>query len=238
MYAAMRRYNYLMGMEADVVTNVRKCDSCARQRVRPLARRSPLNLFPATMPFQDIGVDLYGPLARTAAGRRFILVITDRFTKLVRALLMDGTTAVDCASAVLDYWVAAHGPPDRLLSDGGRQFTSHFLGQMCNLVSIEPKVTAPTHPQTNGQTERFNRTMHTILNHYVAEHPRSWDQLFGALTLAYNSRPHRSAGSPRWSWSTPWGFRAGRSRTSPEQGRTPSLRNAAQPQRSGPRPTC
>jgi len=53
-------------------------------------------------------------------------------------------------------------------------------------------VTSPSHPQTNGQTERFNRTMHTILNHYVAEHPRSWDQLLGALTLAYNSRPHRS----------------------------------------------
>jgi len=35
---------------------------------------------------------------------------------------------------------------------------------------------------------------HTILNHDVAEHPRSWDQLLGALTLAYNSRPHRSTG--------------------------------------------
>jgi len=146
------------------------------------------------MPFQDIAVDLYGPLARTAAGHWFIPVITDRFTKLVRALPMDGTTAVDCASVVLDYWVAANGPPDQSLSDGGPQFTSHVRGQVCNLFSIEPKVTSPSHPQTNGQTERFNRTMHTILNHYVAEHPRSWDQLLGALTLAYNSRPHVSTG--------------------------------------------
>ena len=36
--------------------------------------------------------------------------------------------------------------------------------------------------------------MHTILNHYVAEHPRSWDQFLEALTLAYNSRPNRSTG--------------------------------------------
>jgi len=109
MYAAMRRYSYCVGMAADVVSYVRKCDSCARQRVRPLARRSPLTLFPASMPFQDIAVDLYGPHARTAAGHRFNLVITDRFTKLVRALPMDGTTAVDCASVVPDYWVAAYG---------------------------------------------------------------------------------------------------------------------------------
>jgi len=172
MYAAMRRYFYWVGRAADVVPYVRKCDICARQRVRPLARRSPLTLFPATVPFQDIAVDLYGPLARTAAGRGFILVIPDRFTKLVCALPMDGTTAVDCASVVLDYWVSAYGPPDRLLSDGGPQLTSHVWGQVCNLLSIEPKVTSPSHLQTNGKTERFNRTMHTILNHYVAGHPR------------------------------------------------------------------
>jgi len=46
----------------------------------------------------------------------------------------------------------------------------------------------------SGQTERFNRTMHTILNHYVAEHPRSWDQLLGALTLEHNCLPHRGTG--------------------------------------------
>jgi len=86
MYAAMRRYYYWVGMAADVVSYVRNCDSCDRQRVRQLAWRSPLTLFPATMPFQDIAVDHYGPLERTAAGHRFILVITDRFTKLVRAI--------------------------------------------------------------------------------------------------------------------------------------------------------
>jgi len=124
MYAAMRRHYYWVGMAADVVSYDTKCDSCARQRVSPLVRRSPLTLFPATMPFHDIAVDLYGPLTRTAAGHRFILVITDRFTELVRALPMDGTTAVDCASVVLDYWGAAYFTPDRLLSDWGPQFTS------------------------------------------------------------------------------------------------------------------
>jgi len=94
---------------------------------------------------------------------------------LVLVLLMGSYMAVNCASVVLEYWVAVYGPPDRLLSDGGPQFTSHFWGQVCNLLSSEPKVTAPSHPQTNGQKKRINRTMHTFRNHYVAEHPRSWD---------------------------------------------------------------
>jgi len=40
----------------------------------------------------------------------------------------------------------AYGPPDWLLSDGGPQFTSYFWGQVCSLLSIEPKVTSPSHP--------------------------------------------------------------------------------------------
>jgi len=120
------------------------------------------------MPFQEISVDLYRPPDRTAAGDLFILVITDRFNTLLRYIPMEGTTAMDCASEVLDYWVATYGPPDRLLSDGGPQFTSHFWGQVCHLLSIDPNATSPSYPHKNGQTERFNRKMHAIYKRYVA----------------------------------------------------------------------
>jgi len=86
-----------VGMAADVVSYVRKSDSCARLRVRPMARRSPVTWFPDTMPVHGIPVDHYGPLDQTAAGHRLILVITYQFTKLVRDIRMDGTSAVDCA---------------------------------------------------------------------------------------------------------------------------------------------
>jgi len=177
MYAAMRRYYDWVGMAANVVAHVRQCDSCARQRVRPLASRAPLTLFPATVPFQDVAVDLYGPLERTAAGNENILVITDRFTKLVRAIPMGSVKAVDCAFVVLDSWVAVYGPQTGCCRMAARSSRPTFGARFCNLLSIESKLTTPSHPQTNCQTERFSRTMHTILNHYVAEHPRSWDQL-------------------------------------------------------------
>lgn len=191
MYASMRRYYYWVGMAADVVTHVRNCESCARGRVRPLYKRSALRLFPATIPFQDIATDLYGPLPNTAAGHEYVMVITDRFSKLTRAVPMGRVKSIDCASVLLDYWIAAYGLPDRILSDGGPQFTAKFWSQVCNLLSVEPKITTMSRPQTDGQTERFNRTMGRILDHYVAEHPATWDQLLGALTLAYNTRPHR-----------------------------------------------
>ena len=190
MYAAMRRYYYWPGMAADVVLHVRNCASCARGRVRPLRATAALQLFPATLPFQNIATDLFGPLAKTAAGNEYIMVITARFSKLVRAIPMGKIRAVDCASVLLDYWIGAYGPPDRVLSDGGSQFTAQFWHQVCNLLSVEAKVTTPSRPQKNGQAERFNRTMGRILDHYVAEHPTTCDQLLPALTLAYNRQPH------------------------------------------------
>ena len=78
-----------------------------------------------------------------------------------------------------------------------------------NLLSTEPKVTTPSHRQTNEQTERLNRIMHTILNHCVAEHPRSWDQLLGALTLACNSHPHRSTEDAPQELVNPMGVSSG-----------------------------
>jgi len=156
MYAAMRRYCYWPGMAEDVVLHVRNCASCARGRVRPLRAAAALQLFPATLPFQDIATDLFGPLAKTAAGNEYIMVMTDRFFKLVRAIPMRKIRAVDCGSVLLDNWIGAYGPPDRVLSDGGPQFTAQFWHQVCNLLSVEAKVTTPSRPQTHGQAERFN----------------------------------------------------------------------------------
>jgi len=189
-YAAMRRDYYWPGMAADVVLHVRNYASCARGRVRPLRAAAALQLFAATLPFQDIATDLFGPLAKTAAGNEYIMVITHLFSKLVCAIPMGKIRAVDCASVLPDYWIGAYGPPDRVLSDGGPQFTAQFWHQVCNLLSVDAKVTTPSRPQTNGQAERFNRTMGRILDHYVAEHPTTLDQLLPALTLAYNTQPH------------------------------------------------
>lgn len=141
-----------------------------------------------------MATDLFGPLDKTAHGNEYIMVVTDRSTNMVRAHPMGRVHAIDCASVFLDYWIAAYGPPDSILSDGGPQFTARLWQQVCNLLSVESNVTTPPRPQTNGQTERFNRTMGRTLDHYVAEHPTTWDQLLGALTLAYNTQPHRSTG--------------------------------------------
>jgi len=134
-------------------------------------------------------MDLFGQLAKTATGTEYIMVITDRFSMPVRAIPMGKVRAVDCAPVLLDYWIGAYGPPDRILSDGGPLFTAQFWHNACNLLFVEATVTTPSRPQTNGQAGRFNHTMGRILDHEDAKHSTTWDQLLPALTLAYNMHP-------------------------------------------------
>ncbi len=56
-----------------------------------------------------------------------LLLITDRYSKLTRAVALRKITAHAVAKTLCDHWVFAYGPPVYLLSENGQQFTAkHF----------------------------------------------------------------------------------------------------------------
>ena len=52
------------------------------------------------------------------------------------------------------------------------------------------------HPlrQTDGQTERANRTLEDMLRAYVNEKQNDWDQHLTAIEIAYNNSKQASTG--------------------------------------------
>jgi len=62
------------------------------------------------------------------------------------------------------------------------------------LLGTRCRYTTPYHPQTNGQVKRYNRTPLNQIRAFCEEHPRQWDRLLPALSLAYNTCPHRATG--------------------------------------------
>ena len=79
-----------------------------------------------------------------------------------------------------------------LLADNGKQFTSKFFLDVCRILKVHNSFTTTYHPQTNGQVERFNRTILSALRAYVNDHPKDWDLYTSALTYAYNTQPQTS----------------------------------------------
>ena len=194
MFATMRQRYFWRNMYKDVEETIRQCTPCAKNRVQERKRVSLMKLFPANEPLEFVAIDILGPLPKTAHGNRFLLVISDRFSKLTRTIPMRTTTALAVAKAFCTHWVFAYGPPKFLLSDNGTQFTAKFFIEVCRELGIAKVFTTAYSPQTNGQVERFNRTILNALRTYVANSQTDWDDYTAAITFGYNSRVHASLG--------------------------------------------
>jgi Integrase zinc binding domain len=86
MFRSMRKRFFWKHMAADVSETIRQCPVCAKNRVNERKRTSFLKLFPASSPLEYVSMDILGPLPKTEQGNRFLLVITDRFSKLTRTV--------------------------------------------------------------------------------------------------------------------------------------------------------
>jgi Integrase zinc binding domain len=123
---------YCPTMVADVYQYVKQCHDCTKENSDLVKRLKALRLFPAAGPLDVallhfVAIDLLGPLTRTKAGHKYLLVISDRFSKLVRTIPLRTITTYTMAVAFCHHWVFVYGTPPRLLSDNGTQFISKFF---------------------------------------------------------------------------------------------------------------
>ena len=73
------------------------------------------------------------------------------------------------------------------LADRGPQFASRFGKALCKRLRIEPRLSTGFHPQTDGQTERFNATMEEYLRLYVNHHQDDWFDWLSVCEFAANN---------------------------------------------------
>lgn len=194
MFRSLRRHYFWEHMASDVANTVRNCTVCAKNRISERKRTSFLKLFPASEPLEYVAVDILGPLPKTEHGNRFLLVMTDRFSKLTRTVPLRSISAFTVAKAFCDQWVFVYGAPRYVLTDNGTQFTAKFFLAVCRELGIGKVFTTAYHPQTNGQVERFNRTIVNSLRGYVSQYQNNWDEFTSAITFGYNCRIHSSLG--------------------------------------------
>jgi transposase InsO family protein len=137
-------------------------------------------------------MDILGPLPKTERGNRFLLVISDRFSKLTRTVPLRTITSLVVAKAFCDTWVFYYGPPRYLLTGNGTQFNAKLFLAVCRELGIAKIFTTAYHPQTNGKVERFNRIIINSLRGYFERRQGDWDEYAAAITFGYNCRVHSS----------------------------------------------
>lgn len=188
--ANVKRYFYWVGMNDDVARYVSECPTC--QVTKGSNKKTPGLLQPLPIPqrrWEQIHMDLIGPLPQTAAGHTAILTVVDRLTKMGHFIPTVMTVnAVKMADLFVENVFRLHGMPSVIISDRDPRFTSNFWQSFMDTLGTTLKLSTAYHPQTDGQAERHNRTIEDMLRAFVDQNKQdNWDKLLAPLEFAYNN---------------------------------------------------
>ena len=187
---------YWPTVQADVATYVATCEDC--QRNKPSNKRPAGLLQPLEVPghrWERISMDFITHLPKTKTGYDALFVVNDYVTKLmILRPTHSVATAVDTARLFVDSVVRAHGLPRVIVSDRDPRFTSHFWREVHRVMGTTLAMSSGFHPQTDGQTERANRSIEEMLRAFVGRRQNDWDERLGMIEFAYNNAVHSSSG--------------------------------------------
>ncbi|KAK3019612.1 hypothetical protein RJ639_005031 [Escallonia herrerae] len=88
------------------------------------------------------------------------------------------------------YW----GMPQDIVSDRDSRFTGNFWTELFKLFGSQLSMSSSYHPESDGQTERFNSMLEEYLRHFVSATQKNWVKLLDVAQLCFNSRKSSSTG--------------------------------------------
>ena len=180
-------------MRRDVEKRISWCVPCAARSVAGKKNIAELQPRKVGIRFHTVAADILGPVTKaTKTGAKYILAMTDCFTKFVVTVPLVKTEAQDVAEAIVTGWILHFGVPDCLHTDQGTNFGSRVIQEMCQLLKIDKTRTSPYHPQGNGQVERHNRVIADMVSKYCSDNPQVWDEVLPYLNFVYNTTVHRT----------------------------------------------
>lgn len=190
----IKRYFYWPKVKEDVEKHVRKCQRC-NERKTPAGLQVPLGqTYEAHRPWEQVSLDIVGPLPTSLSGKRYLLTMVDTFSRYAEAVPLREQTAKETARGFVECIVLRHGAPKRVLTDQGRNFVSDVFRQTCKQLGVKKLQTTAYHPESNGVVERFHRTLVEAMAHVVRRDGRDWDRWLPFVLMAYRTTPHTSTG--------------------------------------------
>ena len=133
---------------------------------------------------------------RTDEGKLYLFVAIDRTSKFAFVRLEEKAGKMAAAQFLRDLVAAVPYRIHTILTDNGIQFTNrkkdthaflHIFDRVCEHNRIEHRLTKVSHPWTNGQVERMNRTIKdaTVKRYHYDSHEQLRRHL-GDFVAAYN----------------------------------------------------
>ena len=166
-------------------------------------------------------MDIIDPISPPSSkGHRFILAITDYFSKWAEAIPLAKVKTVQVIKFLKHHVIHHFGVPRRIVHGNGPQFASQVFYRFCNKFRIQNIASTAYNPAANGLAEAFNKTIIKILKKFVSSSIRDWDEKLSECLWAYRTTVRTPTGC------TPFSLVYGCEAVIPLEIQIPSLRIA------------
>ena len=189
------RMNYVWyRMAKDVELFVKSCNICNRNKKANIKAKAGLGQYHAGIPMEHVHIDILGPFTPSDKGNQYVLMIVDQFTKWLECFPLPCQSAEETAKCVVNGFISRLGCPIEIHTDQGRNFDGNLFASVCEFLQISKCRTTPYRPCSNGQVERYNRTLLQLIRCFLRSNQKSWDEHLQQLAGAIRSTINRTTG--------------------------------------------
>ena len=206
-YAALRDAFYWPNLRRDLENlYVPSCDACQRNKTLNVKPVGPLHPLPVPDARGDsVAIDFVGRLPEDDSFD-CIATMTCRLGSDIRVVpCRTDISAEDFAVLFFTHWYCENGLPRDIVSDRDKLFVSRFWKALHRLTGVKVKLSSAYHPETDGGSERTNRTIIQMLRYHVTRQQRGWVSALPLIRFQLMNTVHASTGF------TPFQLRLGRS---------------------------
>jgi hypothetical protein len=199
-YRKLAELYYWPSMYRDVHDFCVGCESCQAQKPRNHSTPGAARPVPIPeLPWVNVGIDFVGPMPMSRSGNNTLITFTCYLTRSFRTVPVrcdniSSFSARDLAEIYFLHIFRYHGLPSGIQTDRGSTFTSAFWTELMALCGTQLHTSTAYHPETQGLTERANRTIIYTLKHYLNSLFETWDEHLISCEFAYNTSIHPSIG--------------------------------------------
>ena len=206
-YGSLRKEYYWPNMRQDLENGyIASCPDCQRNKSSTVKPIGPLH--PLPIPDQrgdSVAIDFIGPLPEDN-GNNCIITFTDRLGSDIQlAVTRTDINAEQLAYLFFDKWYCENGLPSDIVSDRDKLFISAFWRALHKLTGVKLKMSTTYHPQTDGASERTNKTVNQCLRYHVERNQLGWSRALPRIRFHIMNTVNKSIGF------SPFQLRMGRS---------------------------
>lgn len=132
-----------------------RCTICLKNNVRRGVTVPPGYIPTPTGPMRELVID-FVDMIKPIEGKRYMLVVVDRFSRWPEACPTKRKDAQSVAKFLCREVISRWGLPDRISSDNGKEFVDKTVKLILQKLGIKQRLGAVYHPQSQGICEKMN----------------------------------------------------------------------------------